>query len=339
MKESPGLDMSILLVGCGYWGRNWANTLKSMDELSAICESPFQADVVQQLYPEIDFYEDLDLALAAKNVKGVVLATPATTHYLLARQCLEQGKSVLIEKPMTLHPDEARALNELAAEKGLVIGVGHLMMFHPALLKLKEIISDGVLGDILGVDCSRINLGQVRNEENVWWSLAPHDLSIVDLLVNEPLEPISAYKRNLLRRFHIEDEVNAHLMSQSQIPVNIRVSWLSPLKRHETIVTGSRKIAIFEDTLPDGQELQLIDYRFEQDGQRFGGIRRAEPICVPYEPAGNLLMREANAFLEAIHGRHDFFLNDGQNGLRVVELLADVQKILLQQEIPLPAMV
>jgi len=235
--------MSILLVGCGYWGRNWAKTLSQMSELGAICEpSPEAARLIQADYPNIHIYADLNKALEQPDIEAVVIATPAPSHYLLAMQCLESGKSVLVEKPLTLHPNEAAELNTLAEERGLILAVGHLLTYHPALLKLKSLIQEGTLGDILGIECTRINLGKVRNEESVWWSLAPHDLSILDLLLADHFYPISACKRNLLRRFHIEDEVYAHFMSRSGIPATIKVSWLSPTKRHETIVIGSKKL-------------------------------------------------------------------------------------------------
>jgi UDP-2-acetamido-3-amino-2,3-dideoxy-glucuronate N-acetyltransferase len=323
--------MSVLLVGCGYWGK----TLANLGELAAICDplaSTRNALALQ--YPHAALYADLDDALTHAGLEAVVIATPATSHYELARRCLAAGLSALVEKPLTLHPAESRDLVNFAQQQRLVLAVGHLLSYHPALNQLKTLMAQGVLGDILGVECTRINLGKVRHEENVWWSLAPHDLSIVDMLLDEPIRPVSAHKRNLLRRSTIEDEVYAHFESDSGVPISVRVSWLSPTKRHEVVITGSRKMAIFEDTLPDGQELKLIDYQFEQDGQRFGGIQQGLPELVDYEPAGNLLARQANAFLAAVRGGGQApLVNSGGCGQRVIELLADVQILLVQQTV------
>lgn len=332
--------MSILLVGCGYWGQNWAATLASMGELGAVCEPSYQNTLrFKETFGNINTYENLEDALAQQGIEAAVIATPATSHFQLACLCLEQGKSVLVEKPLTLHPDEAEQLVALAEERGLTLAVGHLLTYHPALLKLKTLIQKGVLGDILGVECVRINMGKVRTEENVWWSLAPHDLSIVDMLLDEPFYPVSACKRNLLRRPTIEDEVYAHLVSRSGISISIQVSWLSPIKRHETIIIGSEKIAIFEDTLPDGQELKLVDYQFEQDSQRFGSIQKGDVELVAYAPVRNLLHRQAEAFLAAVRGDASGLINDGESGRRIIQLLADVQELLRMQDTRLPVLV
>ncbi len=321
--------MSLLLLGCGYWGQNWARTLNEINALGAICEqSPRRVLELQQQYPNIPIYTQLETALQDPAIEGVVIASPAPSHFALAMSCLHAQKAVLVEKPLTLSPHEADLLVTMAEKEHLVLAVGHLMIYHPALQKLRELVHDGSLGDILGIELNRMNLGKVRNEENVWWSLAPHDLSILDMLLDEAFYPVSAHKRNLLQRPDIEDEVYAHFMTRSEISISIRVSWLSPIKRQELIITGTRKLAIFDDTLPEGEELRMIDYQFEADGQRFGGIQKGQSLLVPYPPAGNLLAHQAQAFLAKIRNQKATLFNSGESGARVVHYLANVQQML-----------
>lgn len=319
--------MMVLLIGCGYWGKNWAKTLFKMGKLGAICEpSAALRETLATTYPDIPLYASLDEALTHAGIGACVIATPVTTHYKVARQCLEAGKSVMVEKPITLDPMEAEELVEFAAQQGLTLAVGHLMMYQPALLKLQAMIQEGVLGDILSVQCTRVNLGKVRNEENVWWSLAPHDLSIISMLLGESFRPVSVAKMDLLGRPNIPDRVSASFVSKSGKSASIDVSWLAPVKRHETMVIGTRGIAIFEDTLPPEQKLRLLPYTLEWDGQNAGEILKDASLYVEYDVAANdLLTEEALAFIEASSGLRAHLQNDGQNGLQVVRMLAEVQ--------------
>jgi len=225
----------------------------------------------------------------------------------------------------------------LAKQENLILGVGHLMVYQPALLKLQSLISEGELGDILSVQCTRINLGKVRNEENVWWSLAPHDLSILAMLfsaIGESFDAINAIKMTPLARPGIEDAVFAQFETPSGKNASIHVSWLSPEKRHETVVIGSRKIAVFEDTQPADQKLSIMDYDLKRSEEGFGDITRGEFTPVSYEtPKDDLLTLEAKAFLNAIASSQGSnaaisLQNDGENGLQVVQMLDKVQQML-----------
>lgn len=331
--------MRTLLVGCGYWGQNWAKTLYRLGELAAVCDPrpPIQADLKEK-YPEVTLYSDLADALTHPDLDTVILATPVVTHLQLAQQCLEAGKHVLVEKPMTLDAAESQTLVTLAAEKNRVLAVGHILMHHPALMTLRQLIRDGELGEVLSVQCTRVNLGKVRNEENVWWSLAPHDLSILSLLLEESYELTSASKMNLLGRPNIEDTVQAQFVTPSGRCGSVNVSWLHPTKRHETIVIGTKKIAVFEDTQPIEKKLMLMDYQLERASDNPAevlDIQRRDVTYVSYEMPDELLALEAKAFLSAV--RHGTPLpNDGANGLHVVRMLDAVQTQLNQLESALP---
>lgn len=322
--------MSILLVGFGYWGENWARALARMGELAAICEqNPSKQRLLQEHYPHVKVYENLPEALSHPGIQAVVVATPAITHHALALQCLMSGKSVLVEKPLAMDPKEAHELTRLAEKRNLVLAVGHLLLYHPALVKLKALMNAGELGDILSVHCTRANLGKVRNEENVWWSLAPHDLSIISLLLEEPLTVSSVSAQNLLGRPHLEDSVYVTLASERGKHASVHVNWLSPAKRHETIVVGSRKIAIFEDTQPPETKLQLLDYELTMTEGFAQGPKRGNCQAVAYEqPPQDLLALQAMAFIEAVRERRFSLPNDGWNGWQVVQLLSDAQRMI-----------
>jgi UDP-2-acetamido-3-amino-2,3-dideoxy-glucuronate N-acetyltransferase len=273
----------------------------------------------------------LEKALQLPGVEAVVLATPVVTHRVMAEQCLRAGKHVLAEKPMTLHAHESAELVQIAEECERVLAVGHLLLYQPALLKLKELIAQGELGDILTVQCTRINLGKVRNEENVWWSLAPHDLSIISYLLEEPLTPVQAFKLNSLKRDQVEDTVYAAFQTPSGKEASVHVSWLSPIKKHETLVIGTKQIAIFDDTLPPEKKLTLLPYSLDRSGDIVQNIAKGESVSIPFEVGSDLLTREAQAFIDAVRGTRNALPNDGQNGLQVVQLLEEVQTILNQR--------
>lgn len=323
--------MTILLVGCGYWGKNWAKTLHRIGELGAVCDPrpEIQATLKEQ-YPGVALFDQLTDALAHPGIEAVVVATPVTTHLDVGRQCLLADKSVLVEKPLTLSAQESEELVDLADTQGKTLAVGHILMHHPALLKLQSLIRDGELGDILSVQCTRVNLGKVRNEENVWWSLAPHDLSILSLLLEEPYELVSADKINVLGRPGLEDTVHAQFITPTGRHGRIDVSWYHPTKRHETIVIGTKKIAIFEDTLPPEQKLTLMDYELVQSGDQVESIQRGEQAYVAYEMPDELLALEAKAFIAACRSKGPL-PNDGENGLHVVRMLEGVQQKLDDQ--------
>jgi len=326
--------MSVLLIGCGYWGNNWAKALHNMGELGAICDarSEIQADLKAK-YPQAVLYTELTEALRHPGLEAAIVATPVVTHCEVARQCLLAGKHVLVEKPLTLVPEESEFLTKLAEGGGLILAVGHLLLYHPALAKLKELMDAGALGEILSVQCTRVNLGKIRNEESVWWSLAPHDLSIISMLLGEPLTIQSATGMNLLKRPGIEDTVQVNLRSHSGKSGSIQVSWLSPVKKHETVVIGSRAIAIFDDALPTGEKLKILEYALERQGDQVKHIQREQTLLIEYEqPADDLLTLQAKAFLQATRGQRASLHNDAANALQVVQLLAKAQALMTQAD-------
>lgn len=324
--------MKILLAGCGYWGQNWAKTLDRLGVLSSICEpDKVLQSQLKEKYPNTALYDNLTQALTCSDAEAVVIATPAQTHFESARAVLLSNRSVMVEKPMTLTSKESEVLLGLARERNLVLAVGHLLMYHPALLKLQSLVRSGDLGEILSVQCTRVNLGKIRNEENCWWSLAPHDISIISMLLEEPFEPISATGMNLLGRSGIADTVNASFKTDSGRFASIHVSWMAPFKKHETVVIGSRKIALFEDTNPPEKKLMLIDYNIEKDQDIVNSIQKGEFAYIPYEVEDEILAMEAKAFINAVQNGSSL-QNDGSNGLQIVKTLEAVQNLIEKQK-------
>lgn len=303
-----------------------------MGELGGICEpNPSLRAILQEKLPGVSIAGDLQQALLMPGIEAAVVATPVVTHRDVAEQCLRAGKHVLVEKPMSLRADEAAALVRLADDCNRQLAVGHLLMYHPALHQLKVLMGQGALGEIRAVQCTRVNLGKIRNEENAWWSLAPHDLSIISFLLEEPLQTVQAFRLNPLQREDIEDTVYASFQTLSGKEASIHVSWLSPYKKHETLVVGTEAIAVFDDTLPPEQKLTLLPYSLDRAGEAVYSVSKKDALPVVYEAGPDLLTREAEALLQLIRGERQTIPNDGHNGLQVVQLLEEVQTRLKHQ--------
>lgn len=320
--------MSVLLVGVGTWGRNWAKTLHGLGALSALCDaSAATQESLRRAYPNAAIYADLDAALRHPGLNAAVIAAPVPQHATLAQACLEAGLHTLVEKPLALSPQDADALAALARARGLTLAVGHLLLYHPELLRLKALMDAGDLGEILAVRCTRMNLGRVRDEENVWWSLAPHDLSILGLLFSgEPLTLCASLALPTLGRVSVPDEVMATFATPSGKRAVVHVNWLAPVKRHETQVIGTRGIAVFDDALPPGEKLRVLACTLAKSPADAVTLTRGDwQAFAPADPQGpDLLTRQAQAFLAAARGENVALPNDAANGCQVVRLLAAV---------------
>jgi predicted dehydrogenase len=243
------MKTTIGMLGCGSWGSNWVRTLASIPdvELRWCCDlSDSLLAKVRQQYPSVKTTSDPADVFADPQVEGVVLATIAKTHHDLARRALEANKHVMVEKPMTLVATEAVDLEMLAGERHRVLMVGHLLEYHPALAHIKRMIDTGDLGDLQYVYCQRLNLGKVRGDENAWWSLAPHDISVVlRLLGTEPLS-VQCRGQEIVQQ-GVADVVFATLEFPDRKLAHIHVSWLDPNKTRKITVVGSKKMVVFDD--------------------------------------------------------------------------------------------
>ena len=219
-----GLQNKIACIGAGYWGKNLIRNFNELGVLSCICEMDAQTRArFKPLYPDVVFSDAVDEVLADPRIAGVAIATPAVTHAELVQRALSAGKDVFVEKPLSLSVDEAQKLNDLAADKRRVLMVGHLLWYHPAVLKLKKLVEDGELGRIEYIYSNRLNLGKIRREENILWSFAPHDISVILGLVGEMPDAISAQGGNYLHD-QIADVTVSLLSFPSGVKAHIFVS-------------------------------------------------------------------------------------------------------------------
>ena len=239
---------NICVIGAGYWGKNHIRTLYELGLLGGIVES--DSTVLKRFsdqYPEVDTYDNIDYALQNEKIDGFTVATPAETHYGIAKEIIQSGKHVLVEKPLTLNIEDATKLVDLARTHNVNIMVGHVLLFHPAIQKIKKLIDDGRIGKLQYIYSNRLNLGQVRTEENVFWSLAPHDIAIFQYFTDSYPETIKANGVSFIQE-KIHDSTITQLKYPHGIEAHIFVSWLHPFKEHRLVVIGSEAMISFEDS-------------------------------------------------------------------------------------------
>jgi UDP-2-acetamido-3-amino-2,3-dideoxy-glucuronate N-acetyltransferase len=315
---------NIACIGAGYWGKNLVRNFTDLGVLAWVCESdPLRRAQLATAYPTARFTDAVDQILADPEVAGVAIATPAETHSELARRALLAGKDVLVEKPLSLSIEEGRQLVALACERQRVLMVGHLLWYHPAVLKLRELVEEGELGRIQYIYSQRLNLGRIRREENILWSFAPHDISVILGLVGEMPNAIQAQGGNYLHD-RIADVTVSLLSFPSGIKAHIFVSWLHPYKEQKLVVVGDRKMAVFDDV---EEKNKLLLYSHTIQWKNHVPIpNRAEAEPVPFDPR-EPLQAECVHFLECIQTRQTP-RTDGREGLRVLTVLQRCQEAL-----------
>src|SRR5215813_6898226 len=237
----------VAVVGAGSWGKNLVRNFHALGALRVVCDKNAQSlAAVRAQYTDIRTTPAFAEVLADPAVEGVVIATPAALHGALARQALLAGKDVLVEKPLALTEAEGRAVVQLAEQRGRVLMVGHWLWYHPAVLKLKELISQGALGRLQYLYSQRLSLGRIRREENILWSFAPHDISVMLGLVGEDPERIQVQGGYYLHQ-QVADVTVTCLTFPSGVCGHVFVSWLHPYKEQKLVVVGGRKMAVFND--------------------------------------------------------------------------------------------
>lgn len=319
------MNGNVAVVGCGYWGKNLVRNFAELGTLHTICDRDQKIlDQFAARYPELNTESEYQNVLQNKEVKGVVIATPAVLHYSMAREALLSGKDVFVEKPLALEGEEGRQLVELAQEKGLILLVGHLLEYHPAVTKLKELIDKGGLGKIRYIYSNRLNFGKFRTEENILWSFAPHDISVILLLLGgEMPEEISARGGYYLHK-DIADVTLTTMSFKDGIEAHIFVSWLHPFKEQRLVVVGDKKMAEFSDTNPE-EKLFVYNHQIQWvEGKPVPRPEKAEVVEVPLEEP---LRLECQDFVQCMETRQKPKV-DGYKGLRVLEILSSCQRSL-----------
>lgn len=320
------LSKKICVVGAGRWGRNHIRTLKQLSCLAGVVEAnPKAADEVRKEYPEIQTFEDLGDALG-QDFDGFVVATPAETHHELATRILDCKKPVLVEKPLALTAVEARELQQLAQKNGVNLMVGHVLLFHPAIRKIKELVKSGKIGKLQYLYSNRLNLGTVRTEENILWSFAPHDISIFQHLIGSfPIEVVS--RGGAFVQAHLHDSTLTILTYPENVVGHIFVSWLHPYKEHRLVLIGSKGMLSFDDASDDKK---LFFYEKGIDWVEGEPIKREGPTeTIPYA-AGMPLAEELKYFVAHIEG-DPIEIAGPRGAIEVLDILELATKSLLSE--------
>lgn len=323
---------NLAVIGCGQWGKNLLRNFAGLGVLRWMCDTNEEALRTQaRLYPDVCSTSRLDDVLGDEGVRAVVIASPPALHYRQAKRAILSRKDVFVEKPLALRYDEGQELVDLAEVHGVVLMVGHILEYHPAVTLLKEIMLRGELGRAWYVYSHRLNLGKVRQEENILWSFAPHDISVISSLLGSQPTMVNACGGSYLQS-GIVDVTVTNLFFENGVRAHVFVSWLHPYKEQKLVVIGERKMAVFDDMAREGK-LKVYDK----------GIEWRAGLPVPRETAETVLFfeeteplrLECEHFLTCVRERKRP-LTDGKSALRVLKVLEASQRSLEQGGVPVP---
>ena len=325
--------INILQIGYGYWGPNLTRNLAYLPDVHIAAVSELLKKNIEKFtanFPDAAVYPDYHEALKRDDIDAVVIATPATVHYEMTREALENGKHVLVEKPLALSSGEGKNLIELAQENNRILMVGHTFLYNAAVRKLKDYIDSGELGDVYYIYSHRLNLGRIRQDINSLWNFAPHDISII-LYIMEKNLPLSVTARGFSYiQKNIEDVVFLTLEFPDSVCAHIHVSWIDPNKVRRMTVVGSRKMVVYDDVSNEAK-IQLydkgVDKQFNtaplKDFESYGEFQlllRGGDVVVPQFDFVEPLKVECKHFVECIRkGMRP--ITDGVHGMKVVKIL------------------
>ncbi len=323
------MSVSVGVVGLGYWGPNLARNFEALPDarLAWLCDDdPERVARVGESFPGARTGGSIDELLADPELDAIVVATPVPTHAQLARRVLEAGKHVFVEKPLAQSVAEAESVVAAAADSGLTLMVGHLLEYHPGLVRLKELVDSGDLGDVHYIYGNRLNLGKVRADENALWSLGAHDVSVLLRLAEEEPVECHAFGESYVRD-GVEDVVFCYLRFPSGVAAHLHLSWLDPHKERRFTVVGSRRMATFDDMAIE-QKLTVYDKGVDQPYKSYGEyIARSGDVWSPSIPNDEPLRLECSHFLECVVSGPTP-RSGGESGLRVVRVLDELQSSL-----------
>jgi UDP-2-acetamido-3-amino-2,3-dideoxy-glucuronate N-acetyltransferase len=319
------IKKNIALIGAGYWGKNHLRNLAQLGLLHSVWEKSEKITAeLKKDFPEVDFIGDEKPIIDNPGIEAVVIAVPAVSHYALAKKFLLAGKDVLVEKPLAMTVQQGEELVAIADEGHRILMVGHILQYHSAVMKLKDLVMNGTLGDVRYIYSSRLNIGKLRTEENVLWSFAPHDISLILMLMgNQPPRKIFAAGGAYVNR-EVYDTTVTLLEFANGVKAHIFVSWLHPYKEQKLVVVGSKKMAVFDDI----SEEKLFIYPHEiklQDGV-IPVVHKADYQTVDFIPK-QPLREELLHFSQCVADRTTP-RTDGREGVRVLEILESAERSL-----------
>lgn len=322
--NEDNVKKNIAVIGAGYWGKNLIRNFNALQTLYAICDEDRERLInFQKEYPDALVFHNPDDVFSLNEVEAVAISTPAETHYRLAKEALLKGKDVFVEKPISLSVQEGIELTKIAQETKRILMVGHLLQYHPAVLKLKQMIDDGELGKLYYIYSNRLNLGKIRQEENILWSFAPHDISVILFLTGQMPDEVSSFGGQ-----YLQEKIADVTMSTLRFPVGVRahifVSWLHPYKEQKFIVVGSEKMAVFND-VEKKDKLLLFPHRISwKKNMPVPDKKEAQVVEIdPSEP----LKAECAHFIDCVRSRSKP-KTDAEEGVRVLRVLHACQRSL-----------
>ena len=318
-------DKFIGLIGLGYWGKNILRNLFELGVLHTACDSdPGILSDRKEKFPDINYVASFKEIIQNPDIKAVAIAAPAVAHYALVKESLLADKDVFVEKPLALTVKEGEKLVKLAKEKNRILMVGHILQYHPAVIKLKELISSGELGKVQYIYSNRLNIGKLRTEENILWSFAPHDISVILMLLEEEPKSVSGSGGDYLTK-GIYDTTLTTLEFNNGVKGHIFVNWLHPYKEQKLIVIGSKAMVVFDDV--SDEKLCLYPHTIEWREGKIPIAQKADHKVIPYDK-GEPLKMELSHFAECVLKRKTP-KTDGLEGLRVLRVLESAEKVFL----------
>jgi len=306
---------NVAVVGCGYWGKNLIRVFNELGALKTVCDTSKNALNALEHIPHVKKTDSFDKVLQDPGIDAIVIAAPAVMHYQLAKQALHAGKHVFVEKPLALTVKDGEEIRQIVKETGKILLIGHILNYHPAIIALKEIIDRGELGRIEYIYSNRLNIGKLRKEENILWSFAPHDVSVILMLLNESPKKIQSFGGSYLQQ-NIYDTTVTALDFDNGVKAHIFVSWLHPFKEQKLVVIGNKKMAVFDDVAE--QKLSLYPHKIEWKN-RIPVAQKAEKEVIQIEKA-EPLKAECQHFLNCI-SENVIPHTDVNEGLRVLRVL------------------
>ena len=308
----------IAVMGCGLWGRNIVRNFYNLEVLDTVCDLDEEnLAKVKEQYPNVKTTKDFNDILNNSEITAVAVITSSHTHFKFVKMFLESGRHVYVEKPISTSAKDAQTLKEIAEQRGLVLMVGHLLLYHPAVNRLKMLVDDGTLGDIVYAQSDRLNVNYFKNDRSVMWDLAPHDVSMMSYVIGkEPKHVISAVGCSSERN-EIMDITHLAIEFEGGVIGQISDSWITPMKHVRLLVRGTKKTAILDDTLQENK-LQVFE------NNRAGSATDVKIDYLEIEP----LKLECQHFITCCESGRKA-RSDGENGFNVVNILEEAEKIML----------
>ena len=315
------MKKNIAVVGCGYWGKNLVRNFYELEVLSSICDPDTEtANKYASQYNVknssfIEIINDL-------NIKGVVLAVPAPLHASMAIEAMNKGKHVFVEKPIAMNEIEAELMITTAKKNNVKLMVGHLLQYHPIFKKILKIVNANEIGELNYIYSNRLSFGKIRTKEDIIWSFAPHDISMILSLAGQDPEFIITKSTSIIQK-NIADTATIHMEFKSGLKSHISVSWLHPYKEHKLVVSGKSAILVFDDTKPWNEKLALYPYEVVSSK----GIINLRKSDVKYleVPEEEPLKNECQDFIDVVE-KNIKPMTDGAEGLRVIKVLSASSK-------------